>query len=91
MTVRQLETQIEARELQEWMVYFQLEPWGSVRADYRAGVITSMLVNVNGGKKGGKASTPEDFFTLYSRHSNRKQTNQQQISIFKKFARMRDG
>lgn len=91
MTVRQLETHMEALELQEWMVYFSLEPWGSIREDYRAGMILSMLVNVNGGKKGGKAAEPKDFFPLYSQHSNRTQTNEQQIAIFKRLAGNADG
>ncbi len=82
MTVRQLETQIEARELNEWMAYFGLEPWGSVRADYRAGLQTAMLVNVNGGRKGGKAASPQDFFPLYSQHSNRTQSNIEQMAKF---------
>ena len=91
MTVRQLETQIESSELLEWMVFFGLEPWGSVREDYRAGLITATLVNVNGGKKGGKPAQPDDFFTLYSRHSNRRQSNQQQINIFKRIAEFQNG
>ena len=85
MTVRQLETHIEASELQEWMAFFSIEPWGSVRDDYRAGVIAATLVNVNGGKKGKKPAQADDFFNLYSKHSNRVQTNQQQIAILKKF------
>jgi hypothetical protein len=91
MTVRQLETQMQSSELLEWMVFFGLEPWGSVRDDYRAGVVASTLVNINGGKKGGKASQPDDFFPLYSRHSNRKQSNEQQINIFKRIAELQNG
>jgi len=91
MTVRQLETQMQASELQEWMVFFGLEPWGSVREDYRAGVITATLVNVNGGKKGGNPAQASDFFPLYSRHSNRRQSNEQQINIFKRIAEFQNG
>jgi hypothetical protein len=72
-------------------VFFGLEPWGSVREDYRAGLITATLVNVNGGKKGGKPAQPDDFFTLYSRHSNRRQSNQQQMNIFKRIAEFQNG
>lgn len=91
MTVRQLELQLEASELNEWMAFFNMEPWGSVREDYRAGVIASTLVNVNGGKKGGKPAEVTDFFDLYTRHNNRKQTNEQQINIFKRYAEARRG
>lgn len=72
-------------------MFFGLEPWGSVREDYRAGLITATLVNVNGGKKGGKPAKPDDFFTLYSRHSNRRQSNQQQMNIFKRIAEFQNG
>ena len=91
MTVRQLETQIENSELMEWMAFFGLEPWGSVRDDYRAGLIAATLVNVNGGKKGGKAAEAGDFFPLYSRHSNRRQSNQQQMNIFKRISEFQNG
>jgi len=91
MTVRQLEWQLEASELNEWMAFFNMEPWGAVREDYRAGIIASTLVNVNGGKKGGKPAQATDFFDLYTRHTNRKQTNEQQINIFKRYAEARRG
>ena len=91
MTVRQLETRMEARELQEWMAFFAMEPWGAVRADYRSGVVAATLVNVNGGKKGKKPTQADDFFNLYTKHSNRKQTNQQQISIMQKIAAVQNG
>lgn len=68
------------------MVYFGLEPWGAIRADYRAGVVASTLANVNGGKKGGKAAQPNDFFPLYTQHSNRRQSNQDQMAIFRRLA-----
>ena len=91
MTVRQLETQMEARELQEWMAFFAIEPWGAIRADYRSGVVAATLVNVNGGKKGKKPAQASDFFSLYANHTNRRQTNEQQISIMQKIAAVQNG
>lgn len=90
MTVRQLETQIEVSELHEWMAFFAIEPWGAVRADYRAGVVASTLVNVNGGKKGKKPAQASDFFALYKNHNSRQQTNKQQMNIMKRIARSQD-
>ena len=90
MTVRQLETQIEVSELHEWMAFFAIEPWGAVRADYRAGVVASTLVNVNGGKKGKKPAQASDFFALYQNHNSRQQTNKQQMNIMKRIARSQD-
>lgn len=90
MTVRQLETQMEVSELHEWMAFFAIEPWGAVRADYRAGVLASTLVNVNGGKKGKQPAQASDFFALYQNHNSRQQTNKQQMNIMKRIARSQD-
>jgi hypothetical protein len=46
---------------------------------------------VNGGKKGKKPAQADDFFNLYTKHSNRKQTNQQQMSIMQKIAAVQNG
>jgi len=51
---------MDSRELAEWMAYYRIEPFGENRADYRAGVISSVLANINK-KKGSKAFKPEDF------------------------------
>jgi hypothetical protein len=51
MTRRQLLRQTTIREREEWAVYASIEPFGEIRADLRAGIITSMIANVNRGKK----------------------------------------
>ena len=65
MTVRQLENEMSARELTEWMIYYGLEPFGDTQDDFRAGLICSTIANVNGGGKGGKALKPTDFIKIY--------------------------
>lgn len=51
---------LSSRQLSEWMAYDRLEPFGEERADLRAGVVASVIANVNRGKK-GKAYSPQDF------------------------------
>jgi inner membrane protein involved in colicin E2 resistance len=46
--------------LTEWEIYAAIEPWGEERADLRAGIIASVIANVNRGK-GQKAFTPQMF------------------------------
>jgi hypothetical protein len=89
MTVRELETRMESRELNEWMAYFNLEPWGQVQADYRAGVIASTIVNVNGGLKGRKPAKATDFFPLYRLRGE--QSPEEQMQILKKLAEKTGG
>ena len=49
-------------ELCEWRDFYELEPFDSPeRADFRAGLVASMLYNVNKGKT-ATAKKPMDFF-----------------------------
>lgn len=60
MTVRELLTRMDSKEISEWMAYYRLEPFGEERADLRSGIIASILANVHR-KKGAAAFGPEDF------------------------------
>jgi hypothetical protein len=54
-------SQISARKMREWMVYADLEPFGSSAEFWQAGVVSSTIANVSRTKKTQKAFTPEDF------------------------------
>jgi|TARA_R110002020_G_scaffold155495_3_gene336584 hypothetical protein len=60
MTVRELLARIDSKELSEWMAYYELNPFGTVRDDLQAGIIASTIANVNRGKS-DKSFTPSDF------------------------------
>lgn len=63
MTVRELLTRIDSRELTEWMAFFELEPWGSEIEDHRFGVVASTIANVNRDpKRRARSYEPDDFF-----------------------------
>lgn len=47
-----------------WLHYFELEPWGDVRADYHAASVTQMLYNINRGKN-QKARPLGDFLLKF--------------------------
>ena len=49
------------RTFLEWAAYHELEPWSEERADARAGIIASVLYNVNR-RRGSPAKRPRDFF-----------------------------
>ena len=58
--MRDLLDRCDSRELSEWAAFWRAEPWGDMRADLRAGIISSTVANVMSGKK-GRSVTPADF------------------------------
>ena len=50
MTVAELLDKVSSRELAEWMLYFQLEPWGTEIDLYGHAMTTSTLMNIYRGK-----------------------------------------
>lgn len=51
---------MSSKDIAEAMAYDQINPFGEERADLRAGVISSVIANVNR-KAGSKSFTPQDF------------------------------
>ena len=94
MTVRELENRLSARELSEWMAYYSIEPFGTQREDYRAGLIAATVANCAGaGKK--KALQPTDFIPIFVQEKemsfiDRKKEQLRQMSIFKNLAGYND-
>jgi len=58
-TVSQLSRELSSKELTEWMAFYSLEPFDDLRADLRAGIISSTIANAHRTK--GKAFKPSDF------------------------------
>lgn len=68
MTVGELLSRISSRELSEWMAYAQLEPWGEMRADLRAGIVASTMANTaRDPKKRKKPFAPEEFMPQFDK------------------------
>ena len=64
MTVGELLARISSRELTEWALYAEMEPFGETRADLRAGIVASTMANLYQ-KKGSKALAPADFMPKF--------------------------
>lgn len=64
MTVGEMLTRMSSRELSEWMAYATLEPFGEERADLRAGIVASAVVNVHR-TQSDKAAQPSDFMPTF--------------------------
>lgn len=76
MTVSHLLSSISSKELSEWAVYYELEPFGEERDDLRMGVISSTIANVNRSKN-SKVYKPQDFIPKFG--EQHRQTWQQQL------------
>ena len=51
---------ISARLFAEWTAYYEIEPWGEARADYRNGILAATVANVNRDPH-TRAYEPQDF------------------------------
>jgi hypothetical protein len=51
---------MSARELDDWTAYWQVEPWGPWRDNVHAGLIASVIANVNR-RPGSRAFSYADF------------------------------
>jgi hypothetical protein len=60
--VLELQTRITSAEFQEWRAYYQEEPFGDLRDDFRGGVLASIVQNLFIGR-GDAAASPADFIT----------------------------
>jgi hypothetical protein len=53
---------MDADEVTEWAAYSQLDPFGGVRADYHAALISAMVINSQAGKEVVK---PKDLMPTF--------------------------
>ena len=60
MPVREMLARMGSDEFSEWLAFYQLEPFGDLRGDYRSGVVAATLANVHRTKE-SRAFRPEDF------------------------------
>ena len=64
------------------MLYYQVEPWGEERADYRAGIVASTYANVHRNpKKRTKAYEPGDFMPVFAAKDTREKSAADMLKI----------
>ena len=79
MTVGELSNRMSSHELQEWIAYSLIEPFGEWRADLRAGIVASTIANVNRGK-GRRAYKATDFMP-FERPQRKAQTPEEMKAV----------
>lgn len=89
MTVRELLERVDSRELSEWMIYFEMEPWGTDVEDWRAGMVASTIANVNRDpKKQIKPYDPEDFMLKRVPEEIERQSPEEQAHVMNMWGRV---
>lgn len=83
MTVAELLSRVSSAELTEWMAFYRLEPWGSEADDWRAGMVASVVANVNRDtKQHRRAYQPADFMPRRGRaQAKPEQSPEEQLRI----------
>jgi len=75
MPVREMLARMGSDEFSEWLAFYQLEPFGDYRADYRSGVVASTFANAHRAKD-ASPFRPEDFMPFME-----KQATSQDVSL----------
>jgi hypothetical protein len=88
MSVAEAQRRISSAEFVEWCAYDRIDPYGPERLDYHAGLIASMIANVNAA--GGKTYTAADFMPKFDRRVKR-QTPAEARANFLTFASAHNG
>jgi len=87
MTVAELTARMSERELQEWQLLEQQEPFGELRDDYRAASICLTLYNVNKGKD-DKELHVDDFLLAFERSTGEDENEERPDNAFMALAEM---
>lgn len=59
------------------MAFFQLQPYGEWRADFRAASLMALIANVNRDPKNSKEFTPQDFMPDFEKALDERQTQEE--------------
>lgn len=64
---------LTARQLKEWEVYYSLEPFGDIRADMRSGIIAAAIANFSFHRtKKSKVYKADDFMPKFEQKRDKK-------------------
>lgn len=66
MTVREMLSRMSSSEFSEWMAYYNIEPFGPIREDLRAGMIAAPLLNI-WVPRGGTRAKPSDWIMRFDK------------------------
>lgn len=78
-------SELTAAQLQEWIAYSRVEPFGELRADLRAGIIAATQANCHRSKR-SQAFKPEDFMPEFAQRKPERMSSKAIASTLRQFA-----
>lgn len=85
-TVKQLKKELDSKEFTDWKAYYQIEPFGTEQDYVQAGIISSVIANVNRSKNSSPFK-PYDFVpSSFKAQLHKKQSIEDIKGIFEKMA-----
>ena len=64
---------LSAREFDEWLAYFQVEPWGALASDVRVAMLSQLLTALHTDPKKSKVPELREFLPAWQRQILRAQ------------------
>lgn len=80
MTVKQLKDTLTSREYEQWIAFYEVEPFGFDMQNARAGMVAATMANIWKNEKNKKTYSWYDFFP----QSKPRKSWKDLINIFKK-------
>ena len=81
-TVGEIEREMSSNELNDWMAYAQIEPFGLERGDLQAGIVAATVANVNRDRHRQRAFKPGDFMPDFEK-PRAKKTGEQIFQVLR--------
>lgn len=72
----ELQSAMSSQEFGEWMAFFQLQPYGEWRQDFRTANLMALIANVNRDPKKSKEFTPQDFMPDFEKALDERQAQE---------------
>ena len=74
--------------MREWQAYYEIEPFGEERADFRVAQLCALTINASPFRdKRAKLARPMDFMPFVEKPKPRRQTPQQQVDVWRRIFR----
>lgn len=82
MSVRRCRQEVDSREFETWKRYYEIEPWGEEREDYRLALMRADQNILHG----GKSISLEKLMPQFGKRQRRQQTGAEIMAVMRAMA-----
>lgn len=80
--MRQILEEMEATEIDDWITYYSIEPWGDHRADIRNAILCNLIHNKDIPKDKASKRTKTQDWMVFSKKKQEKGMNSKELKHF---------